>query len=123
MKSKPTNRYDSKLEASVAVEYPQLTRINSRQKPYTFTVSYVKGYNPDFVLPNGAYLEVKGYHKGIKEWVHMMRLLSIQYPDNNIKIFLEREVYVRRTKLSVILRQYGFDVAIGEVPPEWLDIT
>jgi len=122
MKSKRTNRYDSKLEASVASEYPQLERINSRQKPYTFTVTDTKGYNPDFILPSGAYLEVKGYHAGLKEWIHLMRLLSIQYPNNGVKIFLEREVFVRGSKkLSAILRGYGFDVAIGEVPDEWLN--
>jgi len=73
-------------------------------------------YTPDFCLPNGIYIETKGYFRpGIKA-----KLLAFtrQYPEHTL--FLLFELSNKTASMIAWAEKHGFEYAVGtRVPPAW----
>jgi hypothetical protein len=117
---KPRGRYEQALLA----RYPNLKKLPEKSRMYDVWMK--TSYTPDIVLPNGLYLELKGYHPHIKTWLKMLGYALQQNPDlkKRLRILLEKDYRIPRTKhlmMSEKLRKMGVIAATGyEIPPEWL---
>jgi hypothetical protein len=88
--------------------------------PYTLPPTF---YRPDFVLPNGIILEVKGYFEPHDRKKHL--LIKEQYPDLDIRfVFSNPKLRLNRTTLKTYgdwCRHHGFLYTRRTVPIEWLE--
>lgn len=82
-------------------------------------------YTPDFILPNGVHVEVKGNFN--REARTKMVLVIEQNPDVDIRLLFMRDNYISKkskTKYSDFCkkRNIKYHVSVmGEIPKEWLD--
>ena len=90
-----------------------------------YTVSYEVPhgvYKPDFVLPNGIILEVKGFFEPADRTKHL--LIKEQYPDLDIRfIFTNSKTRLNptsKTSYADWCRKNGFLYADRRVPEAWL---
>ena len=126
-KVKPKKRvvYRSGFEHKLA-EY-----LRSRDVPFAFetlklayTVPSSKHiYTPDFILPNGVIIEVKG--KLDRDTRKKMALVREQHPDLDIRFLLMRDNKISKTsktRYSDWLTKHGYDYHVsleGHIPEEW----
>jgi hypothetical protein len=87
-------------------------------------ISYTveRKYLPDFTLPNGIYIETKGYFKSADQRKH--RILKEQYPDIELRFVFQRlasRVQGSQMTCAEWCEKYGFLYAEGTVPKEWID--
>ena len=81
-------------------------------------------YLPDFVLPNGVILEVKGRFTGPDRSKHL--LIQTQHPDLDIRFVFQRDntlSKVSKTKYSDWCERYGFMYCFVTIPNEWMEDT
>jgi len=83
----------------------------------------MRHYVPDFILPNGIYIEVKGYLRS--EDRKKMILVKKQHPDIDLRLIFQRasnRIYKKsKTTYADWARKHGFIYADnGRVPREWL---
>lgn len=90
-----------------------------------YTLPYVlpaSTYKPDFVLPNGIILEVKGFFEAADRTKHL--LVKQQYPDLDIRfIFTNSKARLNSTSKTTYAdwcRKNDFLYADKRVPQEWL---
>lgn len=81
-------------------------------------------YTPDFLLPNGIYVEAKGnFDRNSRS---KMALVIEQHPDKDIRMLFMRNNYISKkskTKYSdwCEIRNIKYHVsAMGNIPEEWL---
>lgn len=88
--------------------------------PYTITKH--KKYTPDFIFPNGLYLEAKG--RLTSESREKMIAVKEAHPDINLRILFQRDQPIRKgskTLYSTWAEKCGFIWAVGEqIPEEWI---
>lgn len=82
----------------------------------------VSKYTPDFILPNGVIVEVKGLWKSDDRSKHL--LIKEQQPEYDIR-FLFMNAYNKLSKRSKTTYadwcdKHGFKWAHKEIPKEWL---
>lgn len=115
--------YSSGLEGKVASAL-QAAGVDAEYEARTlyYTVpARVARYTPDFILPNGVVLEVKG------EWTtedrQKHRLLREQYPDLDVRILFGNANATIGKKSSTTYAMHcerlGIKCASKIVPPEW----
>jgi hypothetical protein len=81
-------------------------------------------YTPDFLLPNGIYVECKG--KFDRDSRKKMALVIEQHPDKDIRLLFMRDNPINKgskTKYSTWCNERGIKYAVsatGEVPDAWL---
>ena len=90
-----------------------------------YTLSYVlpvSSYKPDFVLPNGIILEVKGFFEPTDRVKHL--LIKEQHPKLDIRfIFTNAKARLNprsKTTYAEWCRKNGFLCAEKRIPEEWL---
>ena len=79
-------------------------------------------YNPDFMLPNGIIIEVKGYFRSPAE-IAKMRAVKYAHPERDIRFIFanaDKKVLNYKTTHGEWATRHGFPWAEGRVPPEWL---
>lgn len=84
-----------------------------------------RSYTPDFILPNGDWIEVKGRFTGADR----VKMLAIQefYPDQRICLLFQRDNHLsakKITRYSEWAKKHGFPFAIsesGHVPESWVE--
>ena len=114
--------YRSALEHRVAVAAEE-QGIDFEYEPEDGVIEWVpkpKKYLPDFVLPNGVIVEVKGrltVHDRVKH-------LSIkeQHPKKDVRFVFQFDNKLNRaskTRYSEWCEKHGFKYAFGEIPGEW----
>lgn len=83
----------------------------------------VRGYCPDFVLPNGIAVEVKGWFTPADR--SKMLAVKAEHPDLDLRLVLAspRQKLGRggKTTQAEWCEKHGFPWAEKVVPPEWLD--
>lgn len=91
-----------------------------------YTVPETKrSYTPDFILPNGVIVEVKGYWDAASR--RKMALVVEQNPHLKIKLLFQRDNTISKkskTKYTEWAKARGIDCAVstsGKIPEEWLD--
>jgi len=116
-------RYRSGLEKSVALD---LTKRGIDFQYEHERIPYIveRKYLPDFQLPNGIYVEAKGWFRD--EDCRKMRLLKAQYPDKEFRFLfqnLNTKVQSRRFTNQQWAEKYNFAYCEGRVPDAWLKET
>ena len=122
-KKTKTSKYRSLLEERVAFD------LNKRGIEFQYEherIPYVveRKYLPDFQLPNGIYIEAKGYFRN--EDCRKMRLLKAQYPDKEFRFLfqnLNTKVQSKRFTNQQWAEKYNFAYCEGRVPDAWLKET
>lgn len=82
----------------------------------------VAKYLPDFVLPNGVILEVKGRFTGPDRTKHL--LIQAQHPDKDIRFVFQRDNPISpgsKTKYSDWCDKHGFLYCFVTIPREWME--
>jgi hypothetical protein len=112
---------NSKIEANVA---EQLDSLGIEYGYESQRLSYVleRTYVPDFILPNGIIVEVKGWF--LSEDRRKMKLVKKQYPHLDIRfVFQNASAKGQQSKVTNAewAKKNGFLYAEGLIPKEWLD--
>ena len=116
-------KYRSGLEKNVALD------LNKRGIDFQYEherIPYVveRKYLPDFQLPNGIYIEAKGWFRD--EDCRKMRLLKAQYPEKEFRFLfqnLNTKVQSKRFTNQQWAEKYNFAYCEGRVPDAWLKET
>jgi len=89
--------------------------------PYTIPAS-THTYKPDFKLPNGIYIESKGWFLSNDRKKHL--LIKEQHPEIDLRFILQSpngKIYKgSKTTYAQWCEKYGFKWAKKEIPEEWL---
>jgi len=114
-----TTRYRSKAEQRVA---PPLLAAGAKYEPVRLDyVGALRAYYPDFVLPNGIVIEVKGWFKPADR-AKMLRIKA-QYPGLDIRLVLDTpQQFTTKAKTQTLAQwceKHGFSWAKREVPEGW----
>lgn len=79
-------------------------------------------YTPDFVLPNGVIIEVKGWFKTADRTKHL--LIKYQHPELDIRFVFsnpnQRIGKKSKTTYAMWCEKNGFKYAKESVPEEWM---
>ena len=129
------NRYRSKLEANLALTLPknftyECTTLKYRKKTRREMVCQSCGgdnilqyatYLTDFRLPNGIYLEAKGWFKP-SDRTKMESVIACN-PDVDIRMVFQNDGWttrLKRQKYSEWCIKRKIKYCIGKIPKEWL---
>lgn len=111
----------SGLEVKVANQLLGLD-VNAEYEAVALTYTIEKTYNPDFKLPNGVLVEVKGYFPS--EDRAKMRAVKRAHPDRDIRIlFGNAHTKINKnskTTYAMWADKNGFPWADKVVPKEWV---
>ena len=114
------SRFEQEIEAVINSNgYPDITLNKTVKLPYTQEATY----RPDFVLPNGIMIEVKGWFS--PEDRRKMKAVKEAFPDADIRIVFGGKASQKCYKGSDMTyadwcNKYGFPYAEKELPLEWL---
>lgn len=95
--------------------------------PYLYEVSkfdytLTSSYTPDFFLPNGVILEVKGFFKPTDR--RKMAAMKKQHPELDIRFVFQRDNTITRTSKTTYTQwatKHGFPSCVfPNIPPSWL---
>jgi len=116
--------YRSGLEEKVGEQLKKLNidaEYESFKIPYTVPVTH-RTYTPDYLLPNGIVLELKGLFVLEDRKKHL--LIKEQYPNLDIRfVFSNSKTKLRKGAKSNYgewCEKHGFIYADKEVPPSWV---
>ena len=114
------NRYRSDLEGSVADQLEN-QRVEFVFEPSRIKYEVQKKYTPDFLLPNGILIEVKGWFKADDQRKH--KLIKAQHPELDIRFVFGRlrsKVQGGRFTCQSWCEKYDFKFAESFVPNDWI---
>ena len=120
MISKRTGRYRSRLEAKVARNLDE-QKVRYCYEEGWLSYSLAKKYKPDFLLPNGIYIEVKGWFKAEDQRKH--RVLREQHPDMDLRFVfgnIHSKVQGGRFTCQEWCEKYSFLYANKLIPTNWI---
>ena len=119
-----SNGYKSQFELRIA---DQLAYLGCAFEYETLKIGYTKParesrYTPDFVLPNGVIIEVKGDFDVDDRAKHL--LVKAQHPEYDIRfVFGSSKRKIRKgspTSYADWCRKHGFQFADKEIPINWI---
>lgn len=120
-KTKTSKRkFRSGLEEKVALDLEK-RKVDFQYEHERIPYVVERKYLPDFQLPNGIYIEAKGFFRN--EDCRKMRLLQSQYPDKEFRFLfqnLNTKVQSKRFTNQQWAEKYNFAYCEGRVPEEWL---
>lgn len=113
--------FRSGLEAKVAEDLKTRgVRFTFEEDKIPYTVEHT--YTPDFKLPNGIYIETKGYFAPADRSKHLS--VKKQYPDLDIRFVFQnpntRLSSRSKTTYAQWCEKHGFLYAKGSIPEEWV---
>ena len=117
---KTFNRYRSDLEGLVADQLEK-QRVKYIFEPHKIEYGVPKRYTPDFLLPNGILIEVKGWFKSEDQRKH--RLIKQQHPELDIRFVFQKlktKVQGGRFTCQEWCEKYDFLYAESIVPNSWI---
>jgi len=90
----------------------------------TLRVKYTvdRSYKPDFILPNGVILEVKGRFTGADRSKHLS--VKAQNPELDIRFVFMRDNTLgpsSKTRYSEWCDKHGFQYCFVNIPGEWIN--
>lgn len=115
-----TNGYRSRMEEQLA---PTLISAGATYESLRFTFpAKPRGYTPDFILPNGIAIEVKGWFTG-KDRAKMLAVKQ-HHPNLDLRLILAspRQFTTQKRKMTQAqwCDKHGFKWAEMSVPATWL---
>ncbi len=118
--SKPRYRrstFEKKVEADLKER-----GVRALFEPRKFNYVKFTSYTPDFVLPNGIALEVKGWF--LPEDRTKLKNVKLLYPNLDLRIIFASDNKINKnsaTRYSDWCKKNGFLYAFKTVPQEWLE--
>jgi len=115
--------YRSRLEERVA-RWLELNEFDYAYEPIRLPYVLESTYCPDFVLPNGVHLEVKGFLK--PEDRRKMKAVKAQHPDIDIRFVFQSPFNTisktSKTTYAAWAEKAGFPWCRADtIPLEWFD--
>jgi hypothetical protein len=119
--NKPTKGYRSKFENSIAEDLEKKKVDFSYE---TVKLEYVieKNYIPDFILPNGIFVEAKGYWPP-SDRTKLLAVLE-KNPEADVRMVFQANNKIHKASEM----RYGdwcdkrnIKWSVGEIPQEWID--
>ena len=80
----------SKFEETFELSLKQ-KGIKYEYEPQKFEYTVIKTYTPDFKIGN-MYIETKGYHKGIAEWMQNLKWIRKSHPKMDLRIIFDHSI-------------------------------
>jgi hypothetical protein len=120
--------FRSGLEQSVAIEladhYGRIVPYEAKESVINYTPPcQQRRYTPDFMLPNGIFLETKGRFVTADRMKHLH--IKAEHPDIDIRfIFSNSRQRISKTSKTTYADwclKHGFQFADKHVPKEWLN--
>ena len=114
------NRDRSDLEGLVADQLEK-QRVKFVFEPSSIQYEVPKKYTPDFLVPNGILIAVKGWLKAEDQRKH--KLIKAQHPELDIRFVFQRlrtKVQGGRFTCEEWCKKYGFLYAESIVPNSWI---
>ncbi len=111
--------YKSGFERTIAVQLTQ-AKVKFEYEPVKFKYTTDHEYTPDFLLPNGIYIEVKGLLR--REDRAKMIAVKKQHPLLDVRfVFMNAYGKIEGGKLRNFewAERAGFKWAGGRIPEEW----
>jgi len=118
--TKTSKKYRSGLEEKVAADLIK-RGIDFQYEHERIPYIVERKYLPDFQLPNGVYIEAKGFFRD--EDCRKMKLLKKQYPDKEFRFLFQNnntKVQSKRFTNAQWCEKYDFQYCEGRVPEAWL---
>ena len=115
-----SNKFRSDLEGLVADQLEK-QRVEFTFEPSRIKYEVTKKYTPDFLLPNGILIEVKGWFKSEDQRKH--KLIKEQHPEIDIRFVfgkLKNKVQGGRFTCQEWCEKYDFQFAESIVPNSWI---
>ena len=115
-----SNKFRSDLEGQVADQLEK-QRVEFTFEPSRIKYEVTKKYTPDFLLPNGILIEVKGWFKAEDQRKH--KLIKEQHPEIDIRFViqkLKKKVQGGRFTCQEWCEKYDFKFAESIVPNSWI---
>jgi predicted AAA+ superfamily ATPase len=115
-----SNKFRSDLEGLVADQLEK-QRVEFTFEPSRIKYEVTKKYTPDFLLPNGILIEVKGWFKSEDQRKH--KLIKVQHPEIDIRFVfqkLKNKVQGGRFTCQEWCEKYDFKFAESIVPNSWI---
>ena len=119
-KVQTSNKFRSDLEGQVADQLDKQC-VKYRFEPHWIRYQIEKKYKPDFLLPNGILIEVKGWFKFDDQRKH--KLIKSQYPELDIRFVFQKinnKVQGGRFTNKEWCEKYDFKFAESIVPNSWI---
>ena len=119
-KVQTSNKFRSDLEGQVADQLDKQC-VKYRFEPHWIRYQIEKKYKPDFLLPNGILIEVKGWFKFDDQRKH--KLIKSQYPELDIRFVFQKinnKVQGGRFTNKEWCEKYNFKFAESIVPNSWI---
>lgn len=115
---------DSALEVDVWKANPKLIRVKQRQKVFQITMTQRRSYTPDFMTPNGMFLEVKGYLRpeNVKLFTAISKEYGKDFTQRVLLLFANSNTRISKTKTTYgqWAAKMGMTFAQGTtIPPHW----
>tara|TARA_B100000686_G_C16545031_1_gene839431 strand:- start:192 stop:668 length:477 start_codon:yes stop_codon:yes gene_type:complete len=124
---KRVDGFRSGLEAKIANELSEVS-VTFEYEPHSISFlrpSRNSKYTPDFLLPNGIYIEVKGRFVTSDRQKHL--LIKEQHPNLDVRfVFSNPHTYISKkstTTYAMWCDRHGFKYAKSSIPKEWIDET
>jgi|TARA_B100001121_G_C18669881_1_gene613229 hypothetical protein len=115
-------RFRSKFEEQVAKSFDKQGH-TYLYEPSKITYQLSCSYTPDFCLPNGIYLETKGFLKPSDRRKHIA--IKDQHPDLDIRfVFMRDNKLSKNSKHTYVswAEKHGFQACVWpNIPPDWFD--
>ena len=115
------NNYRSGLEAKTA-DYLEKENVPFLYESEKLAYIIEAQYNPDFILPNGIYLEIKGFLTPTDR--RKMRAVKAAHPDKDIRFVFQRNNKLNsksKTTYGQWADKNGFPWCVfPSIPPDWL---
>jgi len=115
-----SNKYRSDLEGLVA-DMLEKQFVEYVFEPHWISYQVPKKYKPDFILPNGIIIEVKGWF--LREDQRKHKLIKQQHPELDIRFVFQKidnKVQGGRFTCKEWCEKYGFQYAEAIVPNSWI---
>lgn len=113
--------YRSKAESVVAASLKK-RKVKAKYEPISIPYTLVCNYTPDWLLPNGIYIEYKGKLDPFTMRKH--KAILSQHPDLDIRfVFQNAKKKIRKgskTTYGDWATKAGFLWAEGDIPNEWI---
>jgi hypothetical protein len=122
---KRVDGFRSGLEAKIAIELGE-DDVTFEYEPHSICFLRPRRnskYTPDFLLPNGIYIEVKGRFVTSDRQKHL--LIKDQHPSLDVRfVFSNPHTYISKkstTTYAMWCDRHGFKYAKASIPKEWIN--
>lgn len=113
-------QFKSKFEVGIAAQFKK-AGVKAKYEPHPLSYTLECKYIPDWILPNGIYIEAKGKLDAISR--RKMLAVKAKYPEKDIRFVFQRAGNRLRKGSNTTYAQWadkhGFKWCEGFPPKEW----